>query len=147
MCTLLYFIYSFLVTLGLRFCTWAFSSCGDQGWGVGSSLVHGFSALPCCRTHALLARALVAVVCRPTCSAACGIFPDQGLNLGPLHWQADSYPLRHQGSPWSFNDLCLHLPWTPRPYIIWLMCTLPASFWEGREGKREKSELRSDFQW
>ena len=30
---------------------------------------------------------------------ACGIFPDQGLNLCPLHWQADSYPLRHQGSP------------------------------------------------
>ena len=24
------------------------------------------------------------------CSAACGIFPDQGSNLCPLHWQADS---------------------------------------------------------
>ena len=35
----------------------------------------------------------------PSCSAACGIFPDQGLNLCPLHWQADSQPLRHQGSP------------------------------------------------
>ena len=35
----------------------------------------------------------------PSCSAACGIFPDQGLNPGPLHWQADSQPLRHQGSP------------------------------------------------
>ena len=23
-------------------------------------------------------------------SAACGIFPDQGLNLHALHWQADS---------------------------------------------------------
>ena len=32
-------------------------------------------------------------------SAACGIFPDQGLNPCPLHWQADSQPLRHQGSP------------------------------------------------
>ena len=29
---------------------------------------------------------------------ACGIFPDQGLNLCPLHWQADSYPLHHRGS-------------------------------------------------
>ena len=28
-----------------------------------------------------------------------GIFPDQGLNLCPLHWQVDSYPLHHQGSP------------------------------------------------
>ena len=35
----------------------------------------------------------------PNHSAACGIFPDQGLNPRPLHWQADSQPLRHQGSP------------------------------------------------
>ena len=35
----------------------------------------------------------------PSCSAACGIFPDQGSNLCSLHWQADSQPLRHQGSP------------------------------------------------
>ena len=33
------------------------------------------------------------------CSAACGILPDQGSNPCPLHWQADSQPLRHQGSP------------------------------------------------
>ena len=33
------------------------------------------------------------------CSAACGIFPDQGLNPCPLHWQADSWPLDHQGCP------------------------------------------------
>ena len=37
----------------------------------------------------------------PSCSAACGIFPDQGSNPCPLHWQADSQPLRHQGSPVS----------------------------------------------
>ena len=35
----------------------------------------------------------------PSCSAACGILPDQGSNPCPLHWQADSQPLRHQGSP------------------------------------------------
>ena len=34
-----------------------------------------------------------------SCSAACGILPDQGSNPCPLHWQADSQPLRHQGSP------------------------------------------------
>ena len=28
-----------------------------------------------------------------------GIFPDQGLNLCLLYWQADSLPLSHQGSP------------------------------------------------
>ena len=36
----------------------------------------------------------------PSCSAACGVFPDQGSNPCPLHWQADSQPLRHQGSLW-----------------------------------------------
>ena len=35
----------------------------------------------------------------PSRSVACGIFTDQGSNLCPLHWQADSQPLRHQGSP------------------------------------------------
>ena len=42
----------------------------------------------------------VVVAHGPSCSAACRIFPDQGTNLCPLHWQADSQPLRHQGSPW-----------------------------------------------
>ena len=41
----------------------------------------------------------VVVVHRPSCSAACGILPDQGSNPCPLHWQADSQPLCHQGSP------------------------------------------------
>ena len=58
----------------------------------------------------------VAVAHGPSCSAACGIFPDQGSNPCPLHWQADPQPLRHQGSPlicyfwagWSqFNSLVL----------------------------------------
>ena len=35
----------------------------------------------------------------PSRSAACGIFPDQGSNPCLLHWQADSQPLHHQGSP------------------------------------------------
>ena len=41
----------------------------------------------------------VVVVHGPSRSTACGIFPDQGSNPCPLHWQADSQPLRHQGSP------------------------------------------------
>ena len=43
----------------------------------------------------------------PSRSAACGILPDQDSNLCPLHWQADSQPLHHQGSPRE----------TPRPII------------------------------
>ena len=55
-----------------------------------------------------------------SCSAACGILPDQGANLCPLHWQADSQPLRHQGSPG------VHLTWNLfsflyRPFFI-LLC-------------------------
>ena len=39
-----------------------------------------------------------------SCSAACGILPDQGSNPCPLHWQADPQPLHHQGSPFlTFN--------------------------------------------
>ena len=42
--------------------------------------------------------------CGARCSAACGIFLDQGSNPCLLHWQADSLPLSHQGSPpWSFQ--------------------------------------------
>ena len=43
----------------------------------------------------------VVVAHGPSCSVACGIFPDQGSNPCPLHWQANSQPLRHQGSPHS----------------------------------------------
>ena len=55
--------------------------------------------------QALECMGLVAVVCRLSCSVACGVFPDQGLNPCLLHWQADSLPLSHQGSPTiSFNS-------------------------------------------
>ena len=47
----------------------------------------------------------VVVAHGPSCFAACGIFPDHGSNPCPLHWQADSQPLRHQGSP----QFLLHL--------------------------------------
>ena len=48
----------------------------------------------------------------PSCSAACGISPDQGSNPCPLHWQADSQPLRHQGSPpTNFLKIWCHLVW------------------------------------
>ena len=45
----------------------------------------------------------VAVADGPSCSATYGILPDQGSNPCPLHWQADSQPLRHQGSPDSLR--------------------------------------------
>ena len=36
-------------------------------------------------------------------SAACGLFPDQGLNPRLLHWQAALLPSSHEGSPGLFN--------------------------------------------
>ena len=105
--------------LGLHCCAQAFSSCGQRGllfiavrslliavaspvaghrlqacglqqlWHAGSVVV----------AHGLQSAGSVVVAHGLSCSAACGIFPDQGSNLCPLHWQADSQPLCHQGSP------------------------------------------------
>ena len=64
----------------------------------------------------------------PSCSAACRIFPDQGSNPCPLHWQADSQPLRHQGSP-LFS---ISITTTLCPYqatIISHLCTGTNSNW------------------
>ena len=42
-----------------------------------------------------------------TCPGASGIFLDQGLNLCPLHWQAESSPLGHQESPGEILLICV----------------------------------------
>ena len=55
-----------------------------------------YRGLSCCRAQAPDTQAQVIVAHGPSCSVACGIFPDQGLNPCPLHWQADSQPLCHQ---------------------------------------------------
>ena len=103
------FIYLFVAVLGLRFYVRAFSSCGK--WG--ATLDHGarashYRGLSLRSTGSRRAGSVI-VAHGPSCSAACGIFPDQGSNPYPLHWQADSQPLRHQGSPpgnsWCENEL------------------------------------------
>ena len=53
--------------------------------------------------------ASVIVAHGPSHSAACGILPDQVSNLRPLHWQADSQPLHHQGSPNDYFCSCIWL--------------------------------------
>ena len=75
--------------------------------GTGSRHM-GFSS---CRTQAQSTRS-VAAVHGLSCSAACGIFPDQGSNLCPLRWQADFYSLYYQGSPTClvFKDLVKLFP-------------------------------------
>ena len=83
--------------LGLRFCARAFSSCGKHS----SSRCAGLSLLRPLLLRSTGSRCTGSVVVAhgPSCSAACGIFPDQGSNPCPLHWQADSQPLYHQGRP------------------------------------------------
>ena len=96
------FIYLFMAVLGLRFCARAFSSCGK--WGPLFIAVRGPLLL---RSTGSRRTGSVIVAHGPSCSAARGIFPDQGSNPCPLHWQADSQPLRHQGSPVSMALWCL----------------------------------------
>ena len=68
-----------------------------------------------------------------SCPVACGIFPDQGWNLCPLHCRVDSYPLDHQGSPLR-NIFIKQLPYAsyyPRPlgYISKQNGQKPLSLW------------------
>ena len=55
--------------------------------GVWASHCGGFS---CFGAQVLSERASVAMAQGLSCSVACGIVSDQGLNLCPLHWQAYS---------------------------------------------------------
>ena len=48
------------------------------------------------------------------CSAARGIFPDQGWNPHLLHWQVASLPLSHQGSP---EGSLIHTPLGVHPLM------------------------------
>ena len=105
--TLYLFIYLFLAVLGLSFCARAFSSCGERGplfipvRGPLFIPVRGpLTIVPLRSTGSRRAGSVVAAH-GPSCSTACGIFPHQGSNPCPLHWQADSQPLRHQGSPFA----------------------------------------------
>ena len=92
--------------MGLRFCARAFSSCGK--WGLLFIAVRRPLLL---RSTGSRRASSVIVAHGLSCSTACGIFPDQGSNPCPLHWQADSQPLCHQGSPtmWSFVTGFIHI--------------------------------------
>ena len=93
------FIYLCMAVLSLHFCARAFSSCGKRGHS--SSGCAGLSLWRPLLLQSTGSRRTGSVVVAHglSCSATCGIFPDQGSNPCPLHWQADSQPLRHQGSP------------------------------------------------
>ena len=114
-----FFFNLFMAVLGLRFCARAPSSCSKRGPLLidSSSWCAGLSPsrpLPLWSTGSRRAGSAI-VAHGPSCSTACGILPDQGSNPRPLHRQADSQPLRHQGSPTvSFTPFALTLK---RPYL------------------------------
>ena len=85
------FIYLFLAALGLRCCARAFSSCGKRGllFVAVSGLLTAAASLVA-ELQAPGAQASVVVAHELSCSAACGIFLDQGSKPCPLHWQGDS---------------------------------------------------------
>ena len=96
----IYLLCLFMAVLGLRFCARAFSSCGERGplfiavrgpLTIVASLVGGAQAPD--------AQAQQLWLTGPVAPRHVGIFPDQGSNPCPLHRQADSQPLRPQGSP------------------------------------------------
>ena len=91
-------IYLFMAVFGLRFCARAFSSCGKQG-PLFIAVCGPLSRPLLLRSTGSRRTGSVIVAHGPSCSAARGIFPGQGSNPCPLHWQEDSQPRRHQGSP------------------------------------------------
>ena len=108
----------------------------------GSSLLRDQTRSPALQADSLLfepaEKLSVVVVHRLSCSAACEIFPDQELNPCPLHWQVDSHPLYHQGSPillFSRKNSFTPLP----PYAClpcWFGAWLCDLHWHTEFGKR-----------
>ena len=73
-----------------------FSRCREQAPVVVRGLIAVAASLVA--EHGLQSTDASVAVATGLCrSMACAIFPDQGLNLRLLHWQADSLSLCHQG--------------------------------------------------
>ena len=107
------FVYFYLFIsgrAGSSLACWLFSSWGRGllftaalgllSAGASPAVEQGSRAcgLRSCGSQALEHRLSVVVAWGHSCSAACGIFPDQGSNPCLWHWPVDSLPLSHQGS-------------------------------------------------
>ena len=80
--------YSFVAVRGLLIVV-ASLCCGAQALGMRASVVTALG-LSICGSWALECRLSSCGTRAFSCSTACGIFPDQGSNPCPLHWQVDS---------------------------------------------------------
>ena len=86
--------------LCLRCYTKVFSCCGK--WGLlsgGNTRASPSGDFSCCGAWALGSAGSVFVVRGFSCLLASGTFLDQGSNPWTLHWQVDSQPPSHEGSP------------------------------------------------
>ena len=103
----LFFFFNFIYLLIYLWLCWVFGSV----WGLSLVAASGGHSPSRCAGLSLSRPLLlwstgsrragsVIVAHGLSCSAARGIFRDQGSNPCSLPWQADSQPLRHQGSPW-----------------------------------------------
>ena len=102
-----------MVALGFCGCTQAFSSCREQ------------RLLLWCETGSRRAGSVVGVH-GLGCSAACGIFLDQGSNSCPLHRRADSHSLDHQGSLYAVISVSNALFWLNLDLSTWLTPSYPS---------------------
>ena len=143
-----------MAALSLHCCAWTFLSIESRGYSSCSARASHCSGFSCWGAWALGAQASVAAACGLSCYLACGIFPNQGSNMCPLHWQADSQSLECQGNPHTcfffFNELLLSTYYVSRPVLgiegkrwttqsstgaalrEWVcICTIsPGGFWE-----------------
>ena len=93
------YYFLFLAVLGLHLCARAFSSCGKWGplfFAVRRPLTIAASLVA---EHRLQTRRLSSCGSQAQLLHGMWDLPRQGSNPCPLHWQADSQTLRHQGSP------------------------------------------------
>ena len=79
----------YLAVLGLHCCARTFSSCGAWGFSLQWLLLPQRVVSSAPRLQQLWLVGSKVVARKLSCCSACGIFPDQGSNPCPLHWQAD----------------------------------------------------------
>ena len=132
----LYSYYIFLFNFIYLWLCWVFVSvrglslvAASEGHSSSRCAGLSLSRPPLLRSTGSRCAGSVIVAHGPSCSAACGIFPDQRSNPCPLHWQADSQPLRHQGSPpitfsYKFENQIFILKKNPATYLSKIILNL-----------------------
>ena len=90
------FFFFFLAVLGLCCCAGFSLVAATKGCSLVAVRRLHMMVASLVAEYRLAGRGSIVVTHGLSCSTACGIFPDQGLNLCLLHWLVDSL---HQGSP------------------------------------------------